>query len=212
MRDYSRCHAPLYKYELVDQPDRIEYSEPNSEISDKLSILWCSKRLVSSRKMFPLWYDDYPGPSRNWISLWSPEEEFHPLRTVLNELAHLEKDNSITIDKDKFQANVDVQQFKPEEITVKLEGDNTVTVEGKHEEKQDEHGFISRHFIRRYKVPVGCDVQKLKSKLSSDGVLQISAPKMPDTKQIESKPIPISLTGPVRNAEQKQIQSEEKKA
>lgn len=58
-----------------------------------------------------------------------------------------------TIDeREKFLINLDVQQFGPNEITVTTV-DNTVVVEGKHEEKQDEHGFISRHFVRRYVLP-----------------------------------------------------------
>ncbi|KAJ8981221.1 hypothetical protein NQ317_004163 [Molorchus minor] len=77
--------------------------------------------------------------------------------------------STVTLDKDKFQAHLDVQQFKPEEITVKVTGDNTVTIEGKHEEKQDEHGQIYRHFIRKYTVPKNCDVSRVESKISSDG-------------------------------------------
>ncbi|KAL1502293.1 hypothetical protein ABEB36_007459 [Hypothenemus hampei] len=162
--------------------------------------------------LIPMLFDDFVCPARrnNWA--FQPEEVIQPLRNVLNQLAHLEKDNSISVDKDKFQANVDVQQFKPEEITVRLEGDNTVIVEGKHEEQKDEHGFISRHFVRRYILPEDCDAQKVQSKLSSDGVLSISAPKKPDGKQIESKQIPITLTGPVGKVEQKQQDGNEKKA
>ncbi|XP_066153993.1 protein lethal(2)essential for life-like [Euwallacea fornicatus] len=164
--------------------------------------------------LLPLLFDDLarPSPHDNWISLFrQPEELLHPLRSVLNQIAALDKDNSIQVDKDKFQANVDIQQFKPEEITVRLEGDNTVIVEGKHEEKQDEHGFISRHFVRRYVLPDDVDAQKVQSRLSSDGVLSISAPKKPDGKQIESKQIPISLTGPLKTVEQKGQQGETKK-
>ena len=56
--------------------------------------------------------------------------------------------------------------------------------EGKHEERQDEHGYISRHFVRKYKIPEDVDVQKLKSKLSSDGVLSIVAPKKQQKKEV----------------------------
>lgn len=56
---------------------------------------------------------------------------------------------STVTEQDKFQVNLDVQQFTPNEITVKTV-DNAIVVEGKHEEKQDEHGFVSRHFVRRY--------------------------------------------------------------
>jgi len=74
------------------------------------------------------------------------------------------------------QVILDVQQFSPNEITVKTV-DNCVIVEAKHEEKKDEHGFISRQFVRRYVVPSSHDLLSITSSLSSDGVLTISAPK-----------------------------------
>ncbi|XP_066998531.2 alpha-crystallin A chain [Anabrus simplex] len=75
-----------------------------------------------------------------------------------------------------FKTNLDVQQFHPDEITVKVV-DNCVLVEGKHEEREDEHGFISRQFQRRYKLPDDVDVDNVTSKLSSDGILTIECPK-----------------------------------
>ncbi|XP_062543268.1 protein lethal(2)essential for life-like [Armigeres subalbatus] len=90
--------------------------------------------------------------------------------------------SAINVTSDKFQINLDVQHFAPEEVTVKAT-DNSIIVEGKHEEKQDEHGQISRHFVRRYKLPAGHDANQIVSSLSSDGVLTISAPKktLPET-------------------------------
>lgn len=102
--------------------------------------------------------------------------------------------STVAFDKDKFEAKLDVQQFKPEEISVKVTGENTITIEGKHEEKEDEHGQIYRHFLRRYVLPKTCDINKVESKLSSDGVLSISAPRMHD-KHIQHKSVPISHTG-----------------
>lgn len=71
---------------------------------------------------------------------------------------------------------LDVQQFAPSEITVKTL-DSTVIVEGRHEEKQDEHGFVSRHFVRRYVLPADIEISNIVSSLSSDGVLTVTAPK-----------------------------------
>lgn len=102
--------------------------------------------------------------------------------------------STVIFDKDKFQANLDVQQFKPEEISVKVTGDNVLTIEGKHEEKKDEHGLISRHFVRRYVLPKTCDMSKIESKLSSDGVLTITAPNV-EAMEVEHKTIPITQTG-----------------
>lgn len=113
--------------------------------------------------------------------------------------------STVSFDKDKFQVNLDVQQFAPEEITVKASGENTITVEGKHEEKQDEHGFISRHFVRKYILPKGHDINHVQSSLSSDGVLTITAPKV-DQGAIEHRKIPVIQTGqpskPVENKAQ----------
>ncbi|XP_023727557.1 protein lethal(2)essential for life [Cryptotermes secundus] len=96
-------------------------------------------------------------------------------------------------DKDGFKVNLDVQQFKPNELTVKTVNDHVV-VEGKHEERQDEHGFISRQFQRRYKLPADIDPDTVVSQLSSDGVLTISAPKKALPQAGNEKVIPITQT------------------
>ncbi|XP_017464910.1 PREDICTED: heat shock protein 23-like [Rhagoletis zephyria] len=80
-----------------------------------------------------------------------------------------------SVGKDGFQASMNVQQFKPSELSVKVVDDHIV-VEGKHEERADDHGYISRHFIRRFEVPKGFDAAKMVSTLSSDGVLTVSVP------------------------------------
>ncbi|XP_052859773.1 protein lethal(2)essential for life-like [Anopheles cruzii] len=101
--------------------------------------------------------------------------------------------STVNVTNDKFQINLDVQHFAPEEISVKYV-DKSVIVEGKHEEKQDDHGYISRHFVRRYMLPAGHNESDIASSLSSDGILTISCPR----KAIEQKPeksIPITQTG-----------------
>ena len=99
---------------------------------------------------------------------------YRPWRSLLEQASGTSK---IQQDKDKFQVIVDVQQFAPNEITVKTI-DNSIIVEGKHEEKKDEHGFISRQFVRRYVLPEGHDIGNVQSSLSSDGVLTITAPTL----------------------------------
>lgn len=120
--------------------------------------------------------------------------------------------SSIKADKDKFQVNLDVQHFAPEEISVKT-ADGYIVVEGKHEEKKDEHGFISRQFSRRYALPEGCVPETVESRLSADGVLSITAPrKVPDAIKGERK-VPIAQTGPVRREikDQHEIKGAEQK-
>jgi crystallin alpha B len=86
-----------------------------------------------------------------------------------------------------------VQQFKPDELTVKMV-DDFVVVDGKHEERQDEHGFISRQFQRRYKLPSDVDPDTVLSQLSSDGVLTISVPKKALPASGNERVVPITQT------------------
>ncbi|XP_043279356.1 protein lethal(2)essential for life-like [Venturia canescens] len=102
--------------------------------------------------------------------------------------------STVRADKDKFLVSLDVQQFSPEEVSVKVV-DRNVIIEGKHEEKQDEHGWISRQFVRKYLVPEQCDIDQLKSSLSSDGVLSIEAPRKHDPKDKKERVIQIENTG-----------------
>ncbi|CAG9796129.1 unnamed protein product [Diatraea saccharalis] len=122
--------------------------------------------------------------------------------------------SSIKVDKDKFQINLDVQHFAPEEISVKT-ADGYIVVEGKHEEKRDEHGYVSRQFTRRYALPKGVAPERVESHLSSDGVLTIKAPLEAPALQANERPVPIARTGPVRKEIKDEtsadVKSEEKK-
>ncbi|XP_066998533.2 protein lethal(2)essential for life [Anabrus simplex] len=84
--------------------------------------------------------------------------------------------SNIQYNDEGFKVNLDVQQFKPEEVVVKTVG-NSLVIEGKHEERKDPHGFISRQFKRRYILPDDVDPETVTSKLSSDGILTIEAPR-----------------------------------
>lgn len=112
--------------------------------------------------------------------------------------------------EDGFDINVDVQHFKPEEITVKVV-DNIVVVQCQHEERQDEHGFVSRQFRRKYMIPEGFDINEVESTLSLDGVLTLTAPKLKAIRNGE-RIIPIIHTGPIiqqNKNNSKQIKVEE---
>ncbi|KPJ00755.1 PREDICTED: protein lethal(2)essential for life-like [Papilio xuthus] len=128
------------------------------------------------------------------VSPWMFNNYFRPWRY----LESLTRDlgSTVKIEKDKFHINLDVQHFSPEEITVKT-ADGYVIIEAKHEEKKDEHGYISRQFVRKYALPEGTESEDVVSQLSSDGILIISAPR----KEIDAKGervVPITKTGPVR--------------
>lgn len=165
--------------------------------------------------LFRDWWDDFDRPSRlldqNFGLGLRHHDLLHPgslLRTgYIRPWRNITRQDSgssnITADKDKFQVILDVQQFAPNEITVKTI-DNTVIVEGKHEEKQDEHGYVSRHFVRRYILPSDIEVNNIVSSLSSDGVLTVTAPKKALPLPSGERVVPIVHTGvpAVKPAEQ----------
>ncbi|TSL34528.1 Alpha-crystallin B chain [Bagarius yarrelli] len=86
--------------------------------------------------------------------------------------------SEMKVEKDRFTINLDVKHFSPEELAVKVRGDY-IEIHAKHEDRQDDHGFISREFLRKYSVPAGVDPASITSSLSSDGILTITAPRKP---------------------------------
>ena len=117
------------------------------------------------------------------------------LNRQLNQLERkYARDLAVSNRKDRFEVALDCSHFKPDEINVKLNG-NQLTVDAKHEERSDEHGFISRSFSRRYVLPDNVVLDKLESSLGPDGILCIKAPKkIEQAVESGSKAIPIELT------------------
>lgn len=144
-----------------------------------------------------------------WEDMFEPWENLlRPMDQLANAVSQLALEGTkISSDDEKFQVNIDVQHFSPNEISVKVV-DGHVVVEGKHEEKRDEHGYVSRQFVRRYALPQGCLPDTVESKLSSDGVLTVTAPKVLALPSSGEKIIPITHTGPIK----KQLGSPEAEA
>jgi len=95
-------------------------------------------------------------------------------RRLKHEVGDLQ--SNVTCDKEKFEARVDCHNFLPEEVTVRHR-DRDVIIEGRHEERPDEHGHITRSFTRRYRLPEDCNVDHVRCDLSSDGILVINVPR-----------------------------------
>ena len=91
---------------------------------------------------------------------------------------------------------MDVTGFKPEEITIKMTN-RDLHLEGKHETNSEDgkhHKLMS--FKRHYLLPETINLETLKSKLTPDGVLVVTATK---TMAIDAKGetlIPIEFTKP----------------
>lgn len=80
-----------------------------------------------------------------------------------------------TFGTNEFHVCMDITPFRPDEITVKTTH-NSITIEGKHEERRFGRNYVSREFTRRYALPFGYNASKITSDLSTDGFLTIKAP------------------------------------
>jgi len=104
-----------------------------------------------------------------------------------------EKSHSVSTTDNKFEVKLDVTNFSPEEINVKVV-ENSIVVEAKHEEKEDKFGFISRQFVRRFILPEGVIVEKMTCKMATDSaVLVISAPRLVKKPETNERSIPINF-------------------
>ncbi|KAK3876242.1 hypothetical protein Pcinc_018958 [Petrolisthes cinctipes] len=96
---------------------------------------------------------------------------------------------SCTEEDDKYKMMIDVKDFKPEDINVKVI-DDTVVVEGKIEKKEG-NAVSTQMFTRRFMLPPTVNLNLLASALSRDGVLTINAPKLEVTPGIGSRRVSI---------------------
>ncbi|KAK0141434.1 Alpha-crystallin B chain [Merluccius polli] len=119
---------------------------------------------------------------------------------------------NMRVEKDRYVIYLDVKHFSPEELSVNVSGD-FITIHAKHEERQvrrrrrpihnpylhmcylktlltDDHGFVSREFLRKYKLPASVSGGDVTSSFSCDGVLTVTAPR--STTNLE-RTIPITF-------------------
>ncbi|XP_043095507.1 heat shock protein 67B1 [Puntigrus tetrazona] len=105
----------------------------------------------------------------------------------------------------KWKISLDVNHFAPSEISVKIQ-DGLLVVGGKHEERQDEHGYITRCFTRKYTLPGGVEAESLQSRLSADGILTVEAP-LPSIPLPSDVDIPIQVEETTGGKQQEELQT-----
>uniref|UniRef100_A0A1I7UKE0 SHSP domain-containing protein n=1 Tax=Caenorhabditis tropicalis TaxID=1561998 RepID=A0A1I7UKE0_9PELO len=97
--------------------------------------------------------------------------------------------SEITNNDQKFAINLNVSQFKPEDLKINLDG-RTLSIQGENEVK-DEHGHSKKSFSRVIILPEDVDIGAVASNLSDDGRLSIEAPKK---LAVQGRSIPITQT------------------
>merc|ERR1719278_1571362 len=97
----------------------------------------------------------------------------------------------VEYDDNNYKIIVNVEKYKPEELFIRTV-DNTVIVEAKHEEKtSDGRSCSSQSFSQSFTLPAGVDPDTVKSGLSQQGVLTISAPVVRTTRPNQARLVPI---------------------
>ncbi|XP_023378954.1 alpha-crystallin A chain isoform X3 [Pteropus medius] len=161
---FKRALGPFYPSRLFDQ----FFGEGLFEY-DLLPFLSSTISPYYRQSLFRTVLDS--GISELMTHMWFVMHQPHPGSPKSNP-------TKVRSDRDKFVIFLDVKHFSPEDLTVKVQED-FVEIHGKHNERQDDHGYISREFHRRYRLPSNVDQSALSCSLSADGMLTFSGPKVP---------------------------------
>ncbi|XP_063232261.1 heat shock protein beta-1-like [Bacillus rossius redtenbacheri] len=89
---------------------------------------------------------------------------------------------------DAYRVNIDVQGYKPEEISISLK-DGVLSVRAQMERSAEDGSKFYQEVKREFTLPDNIEQRSLKSFLSRDGVLCVEAPFKSEEK---SKEIPVS--------------------
>jgi HSP20 family molecular chaperone IbpA len=100
---------------------------------------------------------------------------------------------NIINDRQRFAVDVDAYQFKPEELQVKTL-DDTLLIEGRHEDVKDQDNFTKMYFIRKYQLPSDVNPQEISSSIDASGRLTVEAPKKYQAIEGRERLIPIEGT------------------
>ncbi|KAF7206603.1 heat shock protein beta-1 [Nothobranchius furzeri] len=164
-----------------------------------------SSRIFDQIFGMPALLEDFPTfPSSRWpgylrpsilgTDIMMPHSHMYPGQMLAQQARALSRQmgsgvSEIKQTQDSWKVSLDVNHFSPEELVVKMK-DGVVEISGKHEERKDEHGFISRSFTRKYTLPPTATFEKVTSSLSPEGILTVEAPLM----AIESTETTIPVT------------------
>uniref|UniRef100_A0A3P8VCD3 SHSP domain-containing protein n=1 Tax=Cynoglossus semilaevis TaxID=244447 RepID=A0A3P8VCD3_CYNSE len=128
-----------------------------------------------------------------WLSLAADTWPwFVPAPLFVPYMSRLSQQPSQKISKEtgKWMLSLDVAHFSPTEIFLSVK-DGFLVVEGKHEERRDEHRFIARSFTRKYRLAGEIVTADITATLSADGILTVEAP-------IQEESVPTVTVIPIK--------------
>ncbi|XP_034834035.1 protein lethal(2)essential for life-like [Maniola hyperantus] len=110
------------------------------------------------------------------------------------------EDPQIISDSEKYQVNLSVRRFKPDELKIKVKN-RYIIVEGRHKEKDSDKKFMANHFVQRFVLPLGTKQEEVKAVFNEKGVLSITAPKHELPPPLPEREVPIDVILPEEKVE-----------
>uniref|UniRef100_A0A0B7ATA4 SHSP domain-containing protein n=1 Tax=Arion vulgaris TaxID=1028688 RepID=A0A0B7ATA4_9EUPU len=178
----SEIHVPIKKDDMSFQDRQIKQ--------------WgdVENRMQERRK---LWEDEFERMRHEFFTL-KPAEKSTPGLTSMNLDTGMR--SMFETDADgiqRFRVRFDVNEFKPEEIQVKVQ-DNKLIVNAKHEEKSAQTS-VSREYSRQVDIPGSVDQEKMQCVLSKDGILSVEAPLTQPSLTGSDAIFPIKTSSPAKS-------------
>lgn len=93
-----------------------------------------------------------------------------------------------------LQLSLDVSEYRPEDLKIKLVDDNLV-VEAV-TENSGKNSYRKSHMKRWFKLPEDCKLEEIKSKLTEDNQLLINLPSNKPALEQNARQIPIEMSKP----------------
>jgi len=132
-------------------------------------LFWNRPSLISNREIL----EDSTKPPT-----YKNRKPEHSNMLASSDASSLSPKAKVSYDDGEFAVEIPLRDYKPEELSVKTEG-NVLVILAKHE-TQTETGasFVSKQFEQRFSLPSGVKPESIVSSLSKDGNLKVTAPRM----------------------------------
>ena len=101
----------------------------------------------------------------------------------------------------KFTIKLDVENYEPSEIEVKIV-DKDIVITAEHPERTDRLGRVSRRFQRKFELPEDVETETIVSTMTPQGVLISEGLKKKTTNAAAEVVIPVLREGDNKEAEQ----------
>ena len=92
---------------------------------------------------------------------------------------------STTSASESTRIEVNVSEFSRGEIAVKLRRDNTLLVHALHLDQYAADNFFRKELVKTFPLPVGADIDKIRSIIRNNGTLTIDIPMLRDDRAVQ---------------------------